>query len=244
MHIYTALQIGHFHSNHCEDYWLVEHLGSRYIVCAVMDGCTMGTDSYFASTITGKLLRKILRQRHYLEHYRPDTQAASAAALLRAVFVELMTGLADMKNNLLLDNDELLTTLVLLVADTQENKGMLVAVGDGFVVINGVVTEYDHDNKSDYLGFHLAEEPGAWYDSLLQKMQLLSLDDISIATDGLGLFTQLTADPKPAIDPIAFLTIDQQGREYPDMPDRKLKTLEHQFGLKPGDDLALIRLIR
>ncbi|WP_276481687.1 protein phosphatase 2C domain-containing protein [Paraflavitalea pollutisoli] len=244
MHIYTALQIGHLNSNRCEDFFLVDHLGARFVIGAVMDGCTMGTDSHFASTLTGKLLRKVLRQRQELEHARPETQATSATILLRSVFIELMTELTDMKNRLLLDNDELLTTLVLLVVDTQENNGMLVGVGDGYVVVNGTVTAYDHDNRSDYLGFHLADDAATWYDSLPQKMELSSIEDITIATHGLGSFTELTADAAPAIDPIAFLTIDQQGKDHPDMPEKKLKTLEHQFGLKPGDDLALIRLIR
>ena len=57
MNIYTTLQIGELHTNHCEDYFITAEIGKNKLLCAVMDGCTMGTDSYFAATLTGKLLR-------------------------------------------------------------------------------------------------------------------------------------------------------------------------------------------
>jgi hypothetical protein len=49
MKIYTTLQIGEHHTNHCEDYLIIEEVGKNKLLCAVMDGCTMGTDSYFAA---------------------------------------------------------------------------------------------------------------------------------------------------------------------------------------------------
>lgn len=69
MKIYSALQIGDYHLNNCEDYLLVHDIGTDKILCAVMDGCTMGTDSYFAATLTGKILRKIVKKTGYEELY-------------------------------------------------------------------------------------------------------------------------------------------------------------------------------
>ena len=65
MRIYQFTKTGDHHVNHCEDYTITETLGTDKILCAVMDGCTMGTDSYFASTLTGKLLRKIAIERRF-----------------------------------------------------------------------------------------------------------------------------------------------------------------------------------
>ena len=70
MKIYSALQIGEYHTNHCEDYLFIGEIGSDKILCAVMDGCTMATDSYFVSTLVGKLLRKIVKIKGYQKSVR------------------------------------------------------------------------------------------------------------------------------------------------------------------------------
>ena len=73
MTIYTTLQIGELHTNHCEDYLITAEIGKHTFLCAVMDGCTMGTDSYFAATLTGKLLRKISKEYSYKEFYSKES---------------------------------------------------------------------------------------------------------------------------------------------------------------------------
>ena len=70
MPVFYATQIGEYHLNHCEDYLFSHKIGDRKFIAAVMDGCTMGVDSYFISTLTGKLLRKIGRQHDYFEYYK------------------------------------------------------------------------------------------------------------------------------------------------------------------------------
>jgi len=46
-----------------------------------------------------------------------------------------------------------------------------------------------------------------------------------------------------SLDPIEFLLIDKTGADDEDMLYLKLKRLEYTYGLKPTDDLALIRII-
>ena len=58
MKIYQVLQIGDHHVNYCEDYTLVVEIGNNHFLAAVMDGCSMGKESYFAATLVGKILRK------------------------------------------------------------------------------------------------------------------------------------------------------------------------------------------
>jgi hypothetical protein len=38
--------------------------------------------------------------------------------------------------------------------------------------------------------------------------------------------------------------IDNQNNDTEDMLNRKLKQLEHHFGVRPADDLAIIRVIK
>ncbi|WP_165790581.1 hypothetical protein [Chryseobacterium sp. MYb7] len=38
MNLYSTLQIGDYHINHCEDDLLIKKISSDKIICAVMDG--------------------------------------------------------------------------------------------------------------------------------------------------------------------------------------------------------------
>lgn len=244
MKIYSALQIGDYHLNHCEDYLFIGEIGNDKVLCAVMDGCTMGTDSYFISTLTGKLLRKIAKEKGYKELYKLDNHT-DIEQYLKSIIKELFKELTITKNQLMLDQKELLTTLILLLIDKKENSGIVVVVGDGLVSINGATTEFNQDNKPDYLGFHLSEDFETWYSLQKQKITFSDIQDISIATDGIFMFTPVKkVDTTDIINPIEFLLADKSNEENDEMLSLKLKHLEHHYGLKPTDDFAMIRLIK
>jgi hypothetical protein len=244
MKIYSALQIGDYHLNHCEDYLFIGDIGNDKILCAVMDGCTMGTDSYFVSTLTGKLLRKIVTEKGYKELYKLENHI-NIDDYLKSIIKELFRELTIAKNQLMLDQKELLTTLIILLVDKRENTGIVLVVGDGLVSINGTKTEFDQDNKPDYLGFHLSEDFETWYSLQKQKIVFTDIQDISIATDGIFMFTPVKkVDTTEKIDAIDFLLNDKTNEENEEMLELKLKQLEHNYGLKPTDDLALIRIIK
>jgi hypothetical protein len=209
-----------------------------------MDGCTMGIDSYFASALTGKLLRKIAKEKGYKELYKPGSQTG-IEDYLKSIIKELFRELAIARNQLMLDQKELLTTLIILLIDKKENNGIVLVVGDGLVSINGMTTEFDQDNKPDYLGFHLGEDFETWYTLQKQKIAFNDIQDISIATDGIFMFRPVKmVDTGETIDPIDFLINDKLNVENEDMLYLKLKRLEHRYGLKPTDDFAMIRLIK
>lgn len=244
MQIYSALQIGDYHINHCEDYLFTGAIGNDKVLCAVMDGCTNGIDSYFISTLVGKLLRKIILQKNYEELYQPSFLTIDNDSYLRSILHELFKELNIAKNQLMLDKKELLTTLIILLADKKANNGIVLVVGDGTVAINGTITEFDQENTPDYLGFHLGEDFESWYANQKQKLSFDDIRDISIATDGIDMFTKIKkAERTESIDPMTFLLVDQSNKEHENMLGMKLKTLEHSCGLKPTDDLAIIRMI-
>ncbi|UOQ51820.1 protein phosphatase 2C domain-containing protein [Hymenobacter cellulosivorans] len=243
MKIYSALQIGEYHTNHCEDYVFVGDIGSDKILCAVMDGCTMATDSYFVSTLVGKILRKIAKERGYQELYQPDT-ANNIDIYLKSVVASLFNELNLAKEQLMLERNELLTTLIIMLFDRKTEQGIVLVIGDGLVSINGRVTEFDQDNKPDYLGFHLQDNFDVWYDSQPQKIVFTTLQDVSIATDGIFMFAPVKkAVAVDKINPIDFLLVDKENADSKEMLSLKLKKLEHLYGLKPTDDFAMVRLI-
>lgn len=243
MKTYTALQIGDYHTNYCEDYLFTGTIGSDKLLCAVMDGCTNGTDCYFISTLVGKLLRKIAKEKSYQELYTPEP-CKGIESSLKSILKDLFSELKQLKNQLMLEPNELLTTLILLLYDQSEKEGLVVVIGDGLVSINGEATEFDQENKPDYIGFHLSEDFETWYQQQEQKIYFKELKDVSIATDGIFMFSEvIKTEENGAIDPVDFLLNNREQQENPDMLSLKLKTLERRFGLKPTDDLALIRIV-
>jgi len=48
MNIYQLTKIGDHHVNYCEDYTLVAEIGNDHLIAAVMDGCSMGKESYLS----------------------------------------------------------------------------------------------------------------------------------------------------------------------------------------------------
>lgn len=232
MQIDSTLQIGAYHLQHCEDYLHYDNLGTDRVCCAVMDGCTMGTDSYFIATLAGKLLRKILKARNYLEFYQPALMAEPLPLQLKNIMRSLFDELKLCKNQLQLGREELLTTIIVLLANEQE--GLLLVVGDGVVSIDGQVTVFEQDNKPDYLGYHLQEDFDQWY-AQQAIIPVPKWQDISIATDGIDSFKALEGGHTD-VDPVSYLLTDL-------VPlDKKLKYLEHEAGLRPTDDLAVIRV--
>jgi hypothetical protein len=243
MQIYSALQIGAYHTNHCEDYLLVSEVGASKLLCAVMDGCTMATDSYFASTLVGKLLRKIAKKISYQELYEPAA-FRSLDDYLKAILKDLFGELRQVQNQLMLDERELLTTLLVLLVDLKSTQGIVLVIGDGLVSINGETTEFDQDNKPDYVGYHLREDFETWYSRQQQRIVFDQAKDISIATDGIFTFapTQQSATTA-AIAPIDFLVADSSDSENGEMLSSKLRKLARVHGLIPTDDFAMVRII-
>lgn len=245
MKIYKAIQIGDYHVNHCEDYLFSGELDNDKILCAVMDGCTTAIDSHFISTMVGKILRKISVEQGYKKMYETGSEPLDLDVHLKSILNNLFSELKISRNQLMLETKEMLTTLVILLLDKKTDQGIILAIGDGFVNINGKITEFDQENKPDYLGFHLTEDFDLWYDKQTQKIKFDAIQDISIATDGIGMFSPVAkslSDEK--IDPINYLLVDTEHDEHADMLNLKIKRLEKSFGLKPTDDVAIIRVIK
>lgn len=244
MNIYSALQIGDYHTNHCEDHLLIKKINSNKIVCAVMDGCSTAMESHFASTLTGKILRKIVVETGYRELYEKEIHL-TLDEQLKEIIKSLFNEVTSLKNHLMLDEKELLTTLIILLYDASENKGIILSIGDGVICINGKITEFDRDNKPDYFAFHLHADFDHWYESQHQKMFFDNPNDVSIATDGIMSFLKIKkTDSVETINPVEYLMIDLSNADTEEMQNKKIKKLEHHYGMKPTDDLAIIRLIR
>ncbi|MDM1556852.1 MULTISPECIES: protein phosphatase 2C domain-containing protein [Chryseobacterium] len=243
MNIYSSLQIGDYHTHHCEDHLLIKKINSNKIVCAVMDGCSTAMESHFASTLVAKILRKIIIETGYKELYEKNGQY-SLDEQLKEIIKCLFNEMTFLKSHLMLDEKELLTTIIILLYDSSENKGVILTLGDGVICINGQITEFDRDNKPDYFAYHLNANFEDWYVSQTQKIFFEHLDDISIATDGILSFAKVKKTDSESINCVEYLMTAPQNDTSEEMLNKKIKILEHQYGMKPTDDLAIIRLIK
>ncbi|MCJ7935027.1 MAG: hypothetical protein MUW56_15730 [Chryseobacterium sp.] len=203
-----------------------------------------GMDSHFASALIGKILRKVIIETGYRELYEKNVQYPLEEEL-KDIIRNLFREISSVKKNLMLDEKELLSTLTVLLYHIRDNRGIVLTIGDGVVCIDGKITAFDHDNKPDYLAFHLSENFEEWYDQLPQKILFDNIKDISIATDGILTFSKIKkTDAEESIHSVDYLMKDRSYNDTEEMLNRKLKTLENHYQLRPTDDLAIIRIIK
>ncbi|NRB48271.1 MAG: protein phosphatase 2C domain-containing protein [Saprospiraceae bacterium] len=243
MSIYQLTQIGEFHENHCEDYVLAQSIGSDRQLLAVLDGCSMGEESFFASALLGHILKKIAKQAYFLEAHH-TTAKQTLAEQLPTVLKQLFTELRSVKNQLYLDTNQLLSTLVVAIVDEKNAEAEVGIFGDGLVVANGVYWEYDQDNRPDYLAYHLATDFEEWWEKQEQLLSISDLKDLSLSTDGILSFrnfeAQVYLDPLRAIDDLLINSTNLQNER---MLVLQLKQLQDETAACPGDDLGMVRII-
>lgn len=243
MKIYKALNIGEFHTNHCEDFLIEAQIGTNEKLVAVLDGCTMGTESVFASILFGKILRSIAKKKFYEEFV--TNNSTQLKDKLKDVFKTLINEIKLIKNQLGLETNELLSTVIIGIVETKESKAELLTIGDGLICKDGELIEYEQDDKPDYLGYHLAEDFDNWFGSQEQKISISDFKDLSICTDGIFTFKNLEdkSKQKPENEIIEYLLIDNEGAEFDNFLDRKIRALKDKWNHLVTDDLAIIRII-
>jgi hypothetical protein len=243
MKIYQLLKRGEYHPDFCEDFSVVQPVSSSVLLCAVLDGCTMGQESHFAATLAAKILRKVIKERQYRAFYGEIVPCTGLEQELREILVGVFQEFRQMRNQLLLDTSELLTTLVVALLDTDTGEAYGIALGDAVVALNGRILRFEQHNKPDYLAYHLGQDVDAWYAQQKQVFRATNCNDMSLATDGIDSFQPLSISP-PAepLDIHHLLLVDEELAERDEMLNIKMKRLENLFSLKPTDDLAIVRV--
>lgn len=244
MRIYQLSHIGEFHTAHNEDFMVVEDCGKHTKMIAVMDGCSSGTDSHFASTLLGKILRKLAKQEAYLEY--ASQQSKVPGRLIEDIALNLFDELANLNRQLDLQSDEILSTLILAIVDGQNRDVEIVVVGDGMVCIDGNYTEYENDNKPDYIGYHLKMDKHLWFQTRTNRLSAQKVNDVTISTDGIHTFRNFDGREYPSIAPEEIMPRFFESRKNIDNPNKLKKTLlalKNDHGLQTSDDITMIRVI-
>jgi len=245
MNIYQLNKTGKLHDTHTEDYVMVEKISSEWIIAAVFDGCSSGQESFFASALYGKILRKSCKMLPLLERRKSEFSLNKVDApfigkfLLNQVFDDLK------KTHRLLDTEltEILSTIILLVYNRISKSAWINISGDGLIVHGKNVEEIDQRNIPDYIAYHLDISFDHWIDQFSKTYTFENQSDISISTDGISKFYSLTEKRQRSVDPVHFLLIDKALKDSDDMLERKHKILKEEHGLLPYDDLGMVRII-
>lgn len=240
---YSYSKIGAFHTNHNEDSYTISQIGDHKWLIAVMDGCSMGKESHFASTLITKILRKIGKELSYKSFIEKTKKSTNE--YLEAILAQLFHNLRQIQSQLHLDKVEILSTLILGIVDEQEKVADLITIGDGLIYCDGIFYEYDQDDKPDYLGYHLVEDFSSWFQNQSQKLNLKNVSDLSISSDGIFTFRNFDGRKFPKIEEkeiLEYLLIAEASKDQEAMLSKKIIEIEAKFGLKPSDDLTIIRI--
>jgi len=244
MKFYELTQIGEFHVNHNEDYLVITDCGKAFKLIAVMDGCSSGNDSHFAATLLGKILRKLAKQEAYREY--AEKQQKMIKAIIEDITLSLFEELGNLYRQLDLTSDELLTTLILGIVDTKNKSAEFVIIGDGLIHVDGENSEYESDNKPDYIGYHLNMDKHIWFQTRTFKKSIENFIDLTISTDGIFTFKNHDGKSYPTISESQIVNEfcrDMTNSENPNKLKRSLLKIKDEFGLTPSDDLTIIRVI-
>lgn len=243
MQIHQLLKRGENHKNFCEDFLLAHDLTERYAVYGVFDGCSSGKESHFSSTLFSKVFKAELE---YLDLSNYDTtKEALNRALLHGI-----EALSSIRNNLLLETDELLSTIIIFLVDKIDMSGDIIVIGDGFISINGVNHKIEQNNEPDYLAYYLDQiNTYEDYENFLFShgihFHVDRIIDVSISTDGIFSFQKLSNAEydKNAPSPLDFMLKDEYMVSNKTMLSRKCNILRTKYGLTHLDDIGIIRMI-
>ena len=146
----------------------------------------MGNESHFASELLNKVAANTAKLEYYKEFATQEVKPLHQ--LLRDTVHQVVISTRLVKAQIGAATEDLLSTLLIAIIDQETKDYVLVAVGDGLVVIDGIVTDFDQDNKPDYLAYHLDRDFEAWYENLNTIRSGTLNKYIALSTDGIFTF--------------------------------------------------------
>ena len=215
----TLISKGRLHDLHCEDDYLV-YENDKFIVAAVFDGCSSGVDSHFASTMHKYKLREICEN---LEEYT----SVYAVNVVENILRELNRKIWSLNYKV---NEEMLSTVVLLFIDKENEKYTICLAGDGCYgrnILDTRLFESVHDPNGNAVWYLSTVKP-AEFDSYfydycrLEKGVFSICKEICISSDGLESFVSQYGASKNEDAKKIFFETDTCEEKYKKMPLQRL----------------------
>lgn len=243
MKIHQFLKIGSSHQNHCEDYLISNNQHDKYYFATVFDGCSSGDESWFASAFFGKIILKA-----YKKNARNNY---SNSNLLYNILHDFAFSLKKCIKDLNMDINQLLSTIIILIYNKNQDNGLVIAIGDGIIQINKNCYIIDQNNEPDYIAYHInkiTDEQSfkKWFEKQNQIFKFSKLKNVAISTDGLQSYckTEKSNYEKPSeLEIINYYLSDNFLIDNKAMMARKSNILKLKHKIINYDDLGIIRVI-
>ena len=178
---------GNLHAQHNEDALAIFEVGNCTKLVAVMDGCSSAKESYFASALLAKLIKKAIQHVQNLSNGTSlDLCAYSSAELGDVILGQVYSELTTVSKQLHLDTEEILTTLLMAVYQKDKDQLWISVSGDGIFGVNDEVTVIDQQNVPDFMGYHIGHLTyEQWRKGHTQTFEFSNVDRFFLSTDGL-----------------------------------------------------------
>lgn len=179
------------HPNHCEDSYFI-HEDDEVIVGAVLDGCSTGIESHFASQFVKYALESGIRHCSKKKfNFTNDEQ------MLDSLVLDCHKCLDVAKYLLGLTEMNFLSTMVVFVYSKGESRLTVKFWGDGSIFVtdkNDLTVRFDNDegNAPQYLAYYTPNKPETYdYFSSRITKTFLDVKSFSICTDGIDSLVNL-----------------------------------------------------
>lgn len=237
MKVYTHIQKGEAHPVFCEDFLMTKKdLSSRFLVASVMDGCSGGKETHFSSTLIAKSLRKTLQGLETNNWFLGGDAEQLSKILIQSVRDDLLKT----REYFHLITEELVSTIILLVYDSQKDFAHFTLVGDGSIAINNEIHRVEQQNMPNYLAYHLKKDFEDFYKKLT-CFQIQSPKNLAISTDGIDSFFDHKLQTSP-IDTAKELLVNEL-EERKDILASRIQYFYEQYNQIAQDDLAIVRIV-
>lgn len=231
------------HPNWCEDNYFV-HQDDKIILGAVLDGCSSGTDSYWASKTISLFFEKLKKTQNNFEHFH---YTESWDFCTRELLLDLAFSINQLTKALQLDENTFLSTIVFFVYHKEKEKLFVKFVGDGSFYYQGVDGEFkqvvnDENNMPLYLAYYAGMKESTLTNFINSRPQFVvdGVKDFSVCTDGIDAFTFKKMEGEPEHNPKVFLLTDPFLTHLKAGLARKFNILTRD-GWVIEDDLTIIR---
>jgi len=220
---------------HCEDSLLYTiDKNKPYLYLAIFDGCSNGIDSHFASNLYKKIFKKILVDPR-------EKDGNNLSEITNFILFEFFQELYNIKRNLNLIDNELLSTIVFAIINYETDECLITFSGDGLFCVNTTPITVDVGNAPQYTPYFFSHIKGFYeFQHSLQSFGFENIKNLSICSDGILTFYNIDRKKE---DVVERLLIDDTIQKSKAMLSRKVNMLSKE-NIHYLDDLSIIRYIK
>ena len=197
----------HTHANHCEDSYFV-HEDDDKIVGAVLDGCSTGYNSHWASQFVAYSFERLCKDSHGFRYFSHPVSSwpLFETNIFRSVGNDIRMGMEMMS----LSDMNFLSTIVFFVYLKSDRLLHVRFIGDGCAVVNGRYYRNDENNMPQYLAYFvgLSDDEFERFVSSRRVEVFEGVDNFAICSDGIDSFVNLKNGHLDRSIPIRFLVED------------------------------------